>query len=409
MGKHFRYGGSTAKRTLKCCGWVALAKQLEAQKRISPNKSSVYADRGTMLHEACEILIKDNLEFDDLLARNISYNGIELTTELIDTKVLPAIEALDELMDKYEATSITTEEFIEFSELIGGTIDITGEAEHTLIFADYKFGEGILIFAEDNDQLLFYAWTKIVTTDFSKPLSEYKKIVLAIIQPADSREEPLDVWEVTMQDVIEFGKRFLAAVDIAEAAKPGQELCTGDHCQFCPASGLGDCPAKEQEAHHAIVQLQKLDDTYPVNNKFELLDDESKIPVLNLSQALELITKLEPWSKDVRSFACRQLELGAEVDGWKLVPKRATKKWANTDRTLKYLKRKLGAKNAVVPKLLSPAQAVKMAKVLKIPLRIDNHIDKVSSGTTLAKASDPRIAVKSQKVLADTLKLLDEE
>lgn len=414
MGFHFRYGGSTAKRTLKCAGWAAMAKQLE-EKNGKVDDSSVHADRGTMLHEACEILEKEGLEYDELLERGVSYNGIHLTEDLLNTKVIPAMESLEDVIEEYGLTTIRTEELITYSDLIGGTIDLTGESDDVLFFGDYKFGEGIMVYAEDNDQLLFYGWTKITTAKFKHPLSHYKKVVLAIIQPADRREEPLDVWVVTIEDLIAFGVRFLDAVDVAEESKPGENLCTGDHCQFCPASGLGDCPAKVNEANYNLEQLQKLDNDYPAGNTFELLEKSDKknpkkgdFRSLDLTEALELIDKLEPWIKDVRSFACKQLELGAEVDGWKLVQKRATKHWVNVARITNYLKRKLGAAHAMESKVISPAKAISTAKTLDVKLRLKDHIDASSSGTTLARESDKRPAVMSQADAAKQLRLLDE-
>ena len=60
---HYKYGGSTAGRTLVCQGWRAYADTLPK----GPSSTSV-ADRGTMLHNCCELLIRDAyLQYDDLL------------------------------------------------------------------------------------------------------------------------------------------------------------------------------------------------------------------------------------------------------------------------------------------------------------------------------------------------------
>lgn len=397
--KHYKYGGSTASRTIYCPGWRALADT------VPEPPTSVYADRGSMLHLCCEIMWRENLSFGELLERGVEFNGIKLTRELLETKVKPAIGYLVKLIRKYGLKHVEPEEILEINELVGGTIDISSLTQYVYVFVDYKFGEGIMVYAEDNDQLLFYAWIKLENIEFVKPPDPDKKVVLAIIQPADKREEPLDIWEVTVGDVERFGVKFLKAVEIAEASKAGENLNTGRHCQFCPAAAI--CPKKLAEGTAALKLLdtsvlKKLDtmdlNSLVVQNVFNMMD---------LKTALGLASKLEPWIKQVRAFAISQLARGAEDLGYKMVQKRATRRWIDIEKTKKYLKRKLKAANAVKKELISPARAEKEAKRLGVTLNLEDRIVAESSGTTLVKDSDKRIAVLSQKVIAGTLKLLE--
>ncbi len=413
MTLHYRYGGSTAKRTLGCPGWAALALKLTNERGVKDDASE-HANRGSMLHNCCEILERDGIEYEDLLAQGVEYKGFKLTEDLLDTKVVPAMEALDELCDKYGIDTLTTEETIKISDVIGGTLDVYGEGEDVLLFVDYKFGEGIMIDAEDNDQLLFGGWTKMRQQEQKHHLGVWdstKKVALALIQPADRREEPVDVWEVEVQDLVAFGERFQAAVAIAEDSQPGENLCIGSHCQFCPASGLNDCPAKANEDNFNIEQLRKLDADYVEGSTglVPILDKKCKdLPALNLEQALDIVAKLEKWTKDVRSFAAKQLEVNStSVVGWKLVQKRAMKHWVDPEKAANYLKRKLKAKNAMVSTVLTPAAAVKKAKAMGVEVRLDDHISFYSSGTTLARTDDKREAVLPLSEIAGQLKLLD--
>jgi len=399
--KHYRYGGSTAGRTIHCPGWRALADT------VPEPPTSVYADRGSMLHLACEILLREHITFDGLLERGIEFNGIKLTEELLKTKVIPAVEELDKLRNQYgiQVHDLIPEEILEINELVGGTIDISALAKKVYLFVDYKFGEGIMVYAEDNDQLLFYAWVKIANTDFVSSLSHHKKVILAIIQPADKREEYLDIWEVTVGRILKFGNDFMAAVDVAEASKPGENLNTGSHCRFCPAAAI--CPKKLAEGNAALKLLDtsvlKKLDTMELND----LAVQNAFNMMDLKTALAIASKLEPWIKQVRSFAINQLARGAEDLGYKMVLKRRTRKYVNKEKVTKYLKRKLGAYVAIKRELISPAQAEKEAKRLGIKLNMENRVFSESSGTTLVPDSDKREAVVSQKEIADTLKTLD--
>ena len=86
MSKHYRYGGSTASRTINCPGWRSLADTLPEQ------DSSKDADRGSMLHNCMEkLVLGPKLDFYDLLDMNIEFNGFKLDKELLETKVLPAL------------------------------------------------------------------------------------------------------------------------------------------------------------------------------------------------------------------------------------------------------------------------------------------------------------------------------
>lgn len=392
MSFHYRYGGSTAKRTLNCPGWNALANTIP---RVY--KSSVHADRGTMLHTCCEILENDGIEYEDLLTLKVSYAGIEITQDLIDEKVIPAMEALEDLIEDHGLTTIITEELIEYSEIIGGTPDILAYNDKVIACADYKFGDGLMVYADDNDQMYFCVWVALDSGLFKMDIEPKTKVIFAIIQPSDKREETLDVWETTVEKVDDFGDRFLAAVDLGESSKPGENLNDGSHCTFCPASAI--CPEKGRKARQALALID--------NKILKDKDSNIDIPVLDLSQALKLAKDLEPWIKDVRSFAFEQLEAGADVPGYKLVDKRATRRWVDPEGTAEYLKRKLTAKNAMKTEVISPAQAEKMAKKLGVTIRMKDRTVNKSSGTTLVPSSDKREAVITQKGISETLKLIE--
>ncbi len=399
MSFHYKYGGSTAKRTLNCSGWAALSSTID---RV--DKGSVHADRGTMLHTCCEILEEEGIEYDELLERGVEFNDAKLTPELLEEKVIPAMEALEDFVEDYNLTTIITEELLEFNEVIGGTPDILAYGDGVIACADYKFGDGVMVYADNNDQMFFCVWLALDSDLFDTELDAETPVHFGIIQPSDKREETLDVWATTVAEVDAFGDRFLDAVTVAEESEPGENLCEGDWCKFCPAAAI--CPEKGKTARNALALLDG--ELITENKELSKKGAELTIPVLELGQALELASKLEPWIKDVRSFAFEQLEAGNEVPGYKLVNKRATRKWIDPDATAEYLKRKLTAKNAMTYTVISPAQAEKVAKKLKVTLRMNGRTVSKSSGTTIALESDKREAVVSQKAISETLKQLED-
>ena len=82
-------GGSTAKRVLACPGSVALVQQMP------PQPSSVHADTGTLLHNTIASILETGKPPHEFLGA--TYNAIELTEDLLERKLLPALAALDEI------------------------------------------------------------------------------------------------------------------------------------------------------------------------------------------------------------------------------------------------------------------------------------------------------------------------
>jgi hypothetical protein len=109
-----------------------------------------------------------------------------------------------------------------------------------------------------------------------------------------------------------------------------------------------------------------------------------------LGAYLDQADLVEQWLSDVRGLAQTMLEAGAPVDGWKLVPKRGMRQWADEQNTADAL---VGAgldrADIYVEKIVSPAQAEKLLKKTKQVLP-DGLTVSVSSGNTLAPESDPR-------------------
>jgi hypothetical protein len=106
---------------------------------------------------------------------------------------------------------------------------------------------------------------------------------------------------------------------------------------------------------------------------------------------------LEAYIKQVREFAYGEAEHGRCPPGWKLVQKRATRRWRDEHSALQLLseKFKLSAPELCEePKLKSPAQVEKLlAKGARGALT--DLVSAESSGFTLAPESDPREPAKT--------------
>jgi hypothetical protein len=91
-------------------------------------------------------------------------------------------------------------------------------------------------------------------------------------------------------------------------------------------------------------------------------------------------------------LALQVLETGGSVPGYKLVVKRATRKWIDEGTAKAALLKHLPESEVMESTVVSPAQAEKKLKKLKLGLP-DGTVISVSSGSTMAVESDPRPAV----------------
>ena len=348
-------GGSTAKRVINCPGSVALVQQMP------PKPSSKYADEGTLLHHVIAAVLETNKPAAEFLGTE--YNGIELTEDLMERKLLPALEALD-VIDPDKVMEYAVEQVVGFGDVLPGVFgsaDLVGRIGDRGILVDWKFGDGVAVEAEENPQALFYIAAAMHTKATSWAFRGVEAIDVYIVQPPYVKH-----WVTTVERIKRFEADLILAVRAAE--QPNAPMKTGDHCRWCAAKSV--CPLVTgvvARADRAALKMVNVD---------------------QLAEALDRIELLEGWIKDAKEMAQALLENGVEVPGYKLVAKRATRQWVHETAALTAL-REAGCSAEELTELKSPAQVEKVLKKRKIDMP-DGLISAVSSGNTLASADDPR-------------------
>ena len=374
MPEHHKYGGSTATRTLNCGAWTHLSEGK------TKGRVGMAASEGTMMHTMFENGMTDP-DYDPHhmlgLETVIDGNKVVVTDDMI-RKVLDAFDVMDEVLENLDPDDTDIQEYEisgEFNAMVGGTADaVTASRElNCFTIGDLKTGDGHMVYALANDQLLFYTWMMVLKYQKVFDFNEETEFVLYIIQPSERKDDYYDEWVTDLKDVLEWAEKFKRAVKVCETGKADPN--PGDWCQYCPA--MLTCPAKTGQ----IVKASRMP-----SDGAELSE---------LIAALNMVDQIEEWCREVRKVAHDQADQGTVLTGFKLVNKRATRKWKDEDEAFKKLKlaRKLKLENYMTLTLKSPAQMEKELKKIKVDFKqYEGMIVKQSSGTTLVKDSDKRPA-----------------
>ena len=376
-------GGSTAEQRINC----PASYQLE--KKMPEKPSSDFADRGSMLHAAMElIVVADPLDikdaeplFDELEGQNLGFEGHEITRELIDDKLRPATEAWLEVKeywgfnDWFIETRVSLERFIKGA---FGTADIIATDRIGRIHVlDWKFGDGVYVDVEGNYGAGFYAAGALYDPD--PELQEFTAnacgVVLHIVQPrANYPDEPvLKTWETSIdwiEDLID-----LAIDSAAKALQDDPPIKSGKWCRWCAAQTI--CPDYQSMGKEAL------------ETKPDVLDP------IQIAAALSKADLLKSWIDKVYEFAQDQMEKGVSIPGYKIVQKHARRKWTDEDMAIKIMRRaKIKAADMYKKSIITPTQAEKLNKKL-YSNRLSKYVESRSSGLTIVADTDRRPAVTS--------------
>ena len=366
-------GGSTANRVINCPGSVALCAA------APPRPPSEDAKRGTCNHEIISAVLGEDLTPADMLGMVV--DGIVFDEEMLQEKIHPALDLLDQV-DPDRTMEFQVESEVSFGDFIPdafGSADLIGRMGNRAIVLDWKFGIGVPVEATENTQLMFYAAAARRTEGTAWALQGAEEIELIIIQPPSIKR-----WVTTHERLDRYEKELKAAVKLSQ--KKDAPLKEGSHCRWCSAKA--QCPLMNGAMDRALKS------------------DLSKVDVNQIGKALHQAELLEQFIKDLRALAHQALENGVEVPGWKLVQKRATRKWKDEEQAAIVLSEQFTEDELFKREFLSPAQMEKSLKKLKLEIP-DGLVESVSSGTTIAPEEDPRpAALQIGEQLAKSLRRL---
>lgn len=270
--------------------------------------------------------------------------------------------------------------------------------DYSYLIADYKYGTGIKVNVNDNPQLMFYANVVREKLNTNDNLKGYA----AILQPRIYGEK-FSFTEFDDAVLNKFKLKFQGAEREALSENPKYKI--GDWCKFCPAEN--SCPAHQKMIQQSFTDLSVLNPDISANistNISSIVDKPvSEFSNQELAKLIDAKNKLQNFLKEIDKEVFKRLNEGQKIDGYKLVAKRAIRRWSNENELIDFLQNELKYGYEIFEsKLLSPN---KLQKVLgkKDYEKIKNYITQVSSGVTMVPESDKREAITSISLEFDNI------
>lgn len=337
---HAKLSPSGAHRWIACPGSVAAEDGL-------PNTSSEFAEEGTRAHEWAALLLESGqatsamaLADDDMAGHVRRY--------------------VDTIRQYAEGNQLFVETRVPIGHITGEE-GATGTADAIVITADgselqlhdLKYGRGVEVSAEDNEQLMLYALGALEEYEMALADKPTFRLVIHQVRLAGPSE-----WVVSYDDLMVFRDKAMAAAEAA--CSPGAIRVPGvDQCRFCKAKAT--CPALAQ------FVSDELDADFD-----ELAEGSAPaVPAIGveepakwLGQKMDAIGLIEGWCKAVRAETEKRLLQGDEVPGYKLVQgRRGARAWSSEDEAEKLFKSfRLKTDEMYDLKLISPTTAEKRLK-----------------------------------------------
>lgn len=403
---HSERGPSTAARWRKCPGSVRMSRGL-------PDNAGIDAAHGTVFHEFAALCLELGLDPQGFVGVTHEVDGFGklVFDQAMADHMLFGLDMFWSLADAPGAVMMV-EQKVSLENWIGkgefGTTDlaIIDIFNWRLVCGDWKYGAGVPVSPEDNDQAILYVlgtWDSFAAGMFEQavldrggnpndPWEDDIEVMVIIEQPrADGGG---GVWHTTMGHILREGAKIRK--DAKRTEDPNAPLVPGTkQCQFCKAASFNTCLERPKYLLKlAGADFDDLDTDFAVNAT-PITHTVSAISPIQRSQLLLHRSMFDKLFDDLHAAAYHDAEAGRPVPGMKMVPGRSgARRWKDEGKAEIVLKHDFG-EEAFSRKLISPTTVEEKIGKRKFKERFGRTVVQSESKPILVPDTDKRQAVPS--------------
>lgn len=357
--------------------WLVCTKSARFEEQF-PDKTSSFAEEGTLAHSLGELLIREKLGWDDKKTFKKHLADIQ-AHELYDDSMLEycddyatfVVEKFAEAQERTPDAKLFLEQRLDMTEFVPegfGTGDAVIVADSLMETIDLKYGKGVSVAVTENKQQMLYAIGALRDFDFQYDIQQIR---MTIYQP---RIGNIESWLINTQELMTWAETELKPKAAMAFAGEG-EYVPGNHCHFC--KGRAVCKALAEK-------------------NLELAAHDFKDPnILSDGEVADILTRADMftnWIAAVEEHALDQaVNHGKKWPGYKVVEGRSNRKYTDQDAVAAaLLKAKFKEENIFTKKLLSITNMEKEIGKKPFAEIVSPFLMKPQGKPTLAPISDKR-------------------
>lgn len=297
---------SSAKRWINCTPSALLAE-------AAGSKSSVYAEEGTLAHEIAEYALTKYKEgeYDPIIDEELPVNDEHLKNPLFSIDMANYIRDYCDYVigEGYEMARADgfSEMFLErkvditdYAPDSFGSVDVTLVSDKTIHIIDLKYGAGVKVTADHNEQMMMYALGAL------KDLGALRDIANIRMTIAQVRLDHYDTFEMSKSGLLDWAEKVLKPAGKTAIQGKGKQVM-GSWCGFCPVKA--QCRAQRD----AILAD---------------FDEKPEPLLLSDEEIVDLIGKIDTyksWIESVNKYVYDRAIQGYKWEGYKLVAGRSSR------------------------------------------------------------------------------------
>ena len=366
--KHAILSASSSHRWLNCSPSARLELEFE-------DRETDAAAEGTAAHALCEHKLRRALKLRSPRKPVSKYDSDDMDA-YTDGYVEFVLEALAEARQTCADPIINIEQRLDFSCYVPdgfGTGDCVIIGDKRLHVIDFKYGQGVLVEAEHNPQMMLYALGALRLFD---SLYDIDEVAMTIYQP---RRENVSTWTISVADLKAWAEDEL--IPKAKLAYEGEgEFLPGPWCTFCKAAVK--CRARAEEK----LRLAQYEFAKP-----PLLTDAE------IEDILDKLSDLTSWANEIMAYAQdAALNHGKLWRGWKVVEGRSNRKYSDEQAVIEAANA-AGYHDIFRKSLIPLTEMEKLMGKQEFQDILGGLIIKPAGKPTLVPASDKRPAITNVK------------